>query len=554
MERVITKDILGLLLCCLTFTACEEEIIYQLNPSGVADGEFVIDYAAEAGLGTKAIHENVEKGVRINSLTYLLYNNDGSLEKRREIPGLDGDKDVWPLTRDNMSWEQREALKDTLATNTNYHVVFVANLDKWKAADGTTPLKEESDYNKVYLELPSSPFDDGNMFYLFTTDVNSIAQNADRDKPYNCPVLLQRIVTRQDFWGERLPEWKEPTADGEKNPAEEYVHNHSLKLLISLCFNNDNSAIIGNNLKRGMEDFWGDIKKQFDGLARTGGVLIPENQKNSAKCDSLAKAVATGRHYMTHLQDENVFTDLDTKLLGECKSNNKLKEIFTVQRWEGKGVSVKHKDKENQTTNISTTANKFYLSNWRTDSDGASSVVKYSVDTVRTDKINETTSITYDGFTWIGFGSNQGENAEKANLIESLIFYTKDADGTTDVESFRVGAADCTTSQSTNLRASSTYTPITSLGYNADSKSEQEYTFTCNMEELFFAPADKQTEEDKKFIEAVNKQIPKVLTGGLIGDKKYGDNLKAITIKVMIPNLYNKDESALIINSEWKTK
>lgn len=549
MERVITKDILGLLLCCLTFTACEKEIIYQSHPSGIAEGEFVIDYAAESGLATKAINENVEKGVRINSLTYLLYNDDGSLEKRREIPGLDGNNEVWPLKRENMTWEQREALKDTLAAGTNYHVVFVANLDKWKAADGTTPLKDESDYSKVYLELPSSPFDDGNMFYLFTTDVNSTTQNADRDNPYNCPVLLQRIVTRHDFWGERLPEWIDNPAAGEKNPAEEYLHNHSTRLLIDLCFG-DNPPI-GNALKDGMVGFWRDINKQFESLL-VGG-LNDENKKNMAKCDSLAKAVDIGRHYLTHLQTKEVFTALDTKLLNECVGNTKIKDLFTVQRWQGKNVSVRHRDKENQTTTTSTTANKFFLSNWSTKSDGASIVVKYSVDIERTDKINETTSITYDGFTWIGFGSDQGENAEKANLIESLIFYTKDADGATDVESFTIGAANCTTSQGANLRSSSTYTPITSLAYNDQSNSLEDYTFTCNMEELFFGPADKQSEENKAFIKAVKDLLTKGLSG-LLGGNKYGKNLNAITIKVQIPNLKNKDESALIINSEWKTK
>ena len=104
------KKVVGLLAGLCLCAGCENEIP-EPTASVVSAGKFVVDYTAAAGAATRVIHENQPKGVRINSLTYLLYSEEGTLEKRREIPGLDTDGESWPLRRENMSWEQREALK-----------------------------------------------------------------------------------------------------------------------------------------------------------------------------------------------------------------------------------------------------------------------------------------------------------------------------------------------------------------------------------------------------------------------------------------------------------
>ena len=106
------KKVVGLLAGLCLCAGCENEIP-EPTASVVSAGKFVVDYTTAAGAATRVIHENQPKGVRINSLTYLLYSEEGTLEKRREIPGLDTDGESWPLRRENMSWEQREALKDT---------------------------------------------------------------------------------------------------------------------------------------------------------------------------------------------------------------------------------------------------------------------------------------------------------------------------------------------------------------------------------------------------------------------------------------------------------
>ena len=194
-----------LLLCLGLCSSCEDERFD--TGSTMPDGQFIVDYTAEAGTATRALHEDVPASKRINSLTYLLYSEDGTLLKRREVPKLDGDEDTWPLRRETMTWEQREALKDTLQTNTTYHAVFIANIDSAKLWYNVAPLKSAGDYNDAYIELPDQPFEDGNMFYYFAQDINSADKGADRDTPYNCSVQLHRIVTRADFFFEQLPAW-----------------------------------------------------------------------------------------------------------------------------------------------------------------------------------------------------------------------------------------------------------------------------------------------------------------------------------------------------------
>ena len=232
----------ALLLCIGWMTSCEDER-FDTGKTAMPDGQFIVDYTADTGTSTRALSEDVPAGKRINSLTYLLYSEEGTLLKRREIPGLNesGKVEEWPLTRENMTWEQREALKDTLETNTTYHAVFIANIDStelWKDAttDKLSPLKRAGNYNDAYIELPDRAFTDRDMFYYFSKDINSVDEGADRDNPYHCNVQLHRIVTRTDFFFEELPVWEglntedEPATallrDGEVDGEEEDSGNN----------------------------------------------------------------------------------------------------------------------------------------------------------------------------------------------------------------------------------------------------------------------------------------------------------------------------------------
>lgn len=215
----------ALLLCIGWMTSCEDER-FDTGKTAMPDGQFIVDYTADTGTSTRALSEDVPAGKRINSLTYLLYSEEGTLLKRREVPGLNesGKVEEWPLTRENMTWEQREALKDTLETNTTYHAVFIANIDStelWKDAttDKLSPLKRAGNYNDAYIELPNRAFTDRDMFYYFSKDINSADEGADRDNPYHCDVQLHRIVTRTDFFFEELPVWEGLTTEDEPATA-----------------------------------------------------------------------------------------------------------------------------------------------------------------------------------------------------------------------------------------------------------------------------------------------------------------------------------------------
>ncbi len=210
------------------FSACTAvEPESPVRGSGTQDGMQlpgnmrVVDYSVGNDAMTKAYPEGLDASDRISSLIYLLYDNMGNLVSERIIPGI-GPGTVWPLKRENMSWEQREALKDTLEAGRTYVAVFAANADPalfgldgtsdsqtvlhYKSSvsgtsrlygpDGTgASVYEYAGLGDVYLTLPPEPFGSGNMFYL---DVRPMDLTESED-PYICNIYLQRIVSRTDI-------------------------------------------------------------------------------------------------------------------------------------------------------------------------------------------------------------------------------------------------------------------------------------------------------------------------------------------------------------------
>lgn len=126
-----------------------------------------------------------------------------------------------------MTWEQREALKDTLPAGNTYTAVFVANADPTLfgldgMSDANTVLHYKSPVQGVtggyygledgtsaesyqylpltgiFLSLPRVPFSDGNLFYMDVTDIPATAAGTS-DAPYECPVVLERVVSRTEI-------------------------------------------------------------------------------------------------------------------------------------------------------------------------------------------------------------------------------------------------------------------------------------------------------------------------------------------------------------------
>ena len=520
-------------LAILGATSCDDEL--ESSRVSKKDGLFIVDYLPEVGYGTKSIQNGLDKSQRISSLTYLLY-WDNKLMKRREIPDI-GPTTKWPLRRETMTWGQREALKDTLRQDRTYQVVFVANLDGWEAADGTavSPLKSEDKYDAAYIELPDSPFENDNMFYLFNTDVSSDFQNADRDKPYNCPVILQRIVTRQDFWGERLPEWKEPTADGEKNPAEEYVHNHSTRLLLQFCFDEKN-AFIADAVKGGMTSFWDNLGKDYSKQAVNLGLIdailnldsIKKLNDYASQCEEIANNIQTSMYHQTLLSNDTLLSRLDGTLLADCMKNSVLKEQFS-KNWQGKNAQFEFKA---QTSG----ANQFYLSTWSSKGTNYTKSVLMPVDTAC-----EIKKRPYDGFSWIGFGRNGATDAEETNQFNILTLSSKDE--TTTIE---IDASECTTGQTGNLLYQAIYTPIDSLLCKDANVAKKDYRFMGDMESIFFGNEADRTPEQKTFIESIKKTLNNPATDDM---KKYGHNFTAIPLDVKIPDL--SIDKAFTIKPKW---
>ena len=218
-------------LCCglLWLAACSSDCPGEEYTDSIPElpGEqFVVDYSV-GETASRAFEANLPANKRISSLTYLLYDGD-ALVKKREIPAINT-QTVWPLKRETMTWEQREALKDTLTAGVTYTAVFVANEDKTlfeknHAEADTTYLTGEDKLSTVALQLPSVPFQDNSMFYLAkeTIDAATTAK-LDRHHPLNKPVTLQRIVSRTDIRRKAALEDADILAGLEKGKVNETV-------------------------------------------------------------------------------------------------------------------------------------------------------------------------------------------------------------------------------------------------------------------------------------------------------------------------------------------
>lgn len=164
---------------------------------------FVVDYTVEGNEGLS----RGENPSPITSLTYLLYQDD-ELVKERQIPDISSET-VWPLTRENMTWEQREALKDTLQAWGNYRVVFVANAVYPASGEnedaGISYITGKDSYLTLALQMPAQPFSADNMFYLFSSEIKK-EDDTDRDHPLNCPVTLKRVVSCVELQRIQIPE------------------------------------------------------------------------------------------------------------------------------------------------------------------------------------------------------------------------------------------------------------------------------------------------------------------------------------------------------------
>ena len=216
---------------CLTLLACTDENLTgngMTNPDEQPTGEtgkVVVDYTLDADEpasradGSETDSPETSSSSPIRSLTYLLYEKTGTdevdnavytLVKRREIRDIT-EKTQWPMTRENMTWNQREDLKDTLDRSSEYKVVFVANaaaslhkgeqvlfnasLEVETPEEGEGPQELLLNFTDAYLKMPQAAFTDDNLFYVTTADFKS-SENADY---VNQSLDLERVVARTEL-------------------------------------------------------------------------------------------------------------------------------------------------------------------------------------------------------------------------------------------------------------------------------------------------------------------------------------------------------------------
>lgn len=536
-------------------TSCEEEILDNGQAAGIAlaDGQFIVDYSGE--VTTRAIKDNAEKGERINSLTYLLYiqqADDYVLQKRREIPGLEGNTESWPLTRDNMTWEQREALKDTLMVGSNYRAVFVANADAslW---GGTSPLKEADfptdesaapSYSSAYLQLPEDlAFNDGNMFYLAEAEIDGAGK--DRETPYNCRIMLKRVVTRTDWWFERLPElWTEPDETGKRTFTEDaisYVNSNGLNMILSNILAGENPTVVVAAVK-----FLDLIKAQFDVLAtpEDGQEQTEQQQAYSLYSQAIEelKTLINGTERQTFISTlfsdsedqevESAWDSLTDKLLSLLQNNTQLQGQWQRSVEENQYAEIVYDSESGM--------NRYYLDSSKgTECDATTSFPRVQADLETSDlgDLND-----YIGFNWISFA-----NPEQ-NMVAEIKWY----EGATATGELFVLTPNLKTGQGTNEWYQVVYRPVASLslkdGYSADVES---FSFVFDLEAAL--PFDKITsgvtaENVDAFKEAINDILEDVTLTGL---DSYGDALNTITLSFDIPDI--SSDGVLNIAESWST-
>lgn len=194
----------------LAVCACGKENLNTTTDTGnggtvaaLPEGTFVVDYSVSDGETSRAGEEG-RPNTSISSLLYLLYDSEGKLVKEREIPDIDHET-TWPLTRDKMTWEQREALKDTLNSGSTYTAVFLANVKKDLFGETQTEelLQNKENLTEAVLYLPHTPFTDSNMYYLWKEELKYTqpegASDDSRDNPLSKKIILRRLVSRIDM-------------------------------------------------------------------------------------------------------------------------------------------------------------------------------------------------------------------------------------------------------------------------------------------------------------------------------------------------------------------
>ncbi len=518
----------GLLLC----TGCSEETLPADKITPVR-GQVIVDYTVGEGQTRSVSHEALPAYQRIKSLTYLLYDNEGIFVKKREIPGIsDMGEGDWPMKRSTMTWAQREALKDTLEQGRTYTAVFIANADKSLFGDEevlhltTTTEGEETAValDEVYLSLPTTTaFNDHNMFYLCVKQITS--DGYDRDTHCDCPITLQRIVSRTDFFSDDYPAWD---TDDTKGKIRAFTDSKVYDVLLP--------GNITEEMPLEIKTWLDSFTDAFALYATTKGYMaVPTFPSWIADFTIALKNKIDYSVYVNSISDTDKEA-IQTLLYNDCRQNETLKGLW--QPWEGLQAKVVYGSR----------ADRFYVSGKTAKVGDATATEAFSpfLDMIQKETTtSDGTTVTQNTFTLIGFGENadatSGSELNKmtaVRLYESATATTPvtEIPMTTDVQSFAT--------QGGNKRVQLVYCPIKTLTYNSTYTTGKTYKLEpVNIKTGIEAGMGSYSAHSSYLDEFFTTEDCK---------NKYGESLEKFVLQITLPDLSN--ESALTVTPEWSVK
>lgn len=518
--RYLLPIVAGTLFC----TGCAEEA--SLQEATQNNRVTVVDYTVDEVLTRSVSHAPLPAHERIQSLTYLLYDESNGLLKQREIPGIDqmqeGD---WPMKRSTMTWEQREALKDTLNQKERYTAVFIANtnpalfggeevLHLTKKIDGTdVPASLE----EVYLSLPrTQAFDDHNMFYLCVCEIIPGPEN-NREHPLNCPVMLQRVVSRTDFFSNDYPEWDSDFTRGKIQEFTEKVYGELI-------------PVTTDKMPFGINEWLKSFTDAFALMATEKGwmgvLTFP------AWITDFTRTLNTLDYsgYIRNITSDDV-ANIKNKFYTSCLQHEKLKKLW--QPWKGLQAKVAYNG----------CADRFYVSTRTSGSDIVAAIdASPLLDIVQMPEANGEPA--QHSFTLIEFGENPDTTNENVQnkMKEVRLYETADTETPVsiiplpeDMQSFA--------GQGGNERIQLKYQPIKTLTYNKEVTSGT----TCRL-----APINL-----KGSISAgmgsfdLHKDWLQEFFSSEKG-RKYGESIEKFVLEITLPDLSRPE--ALTVEPEWTLK
>lgn len=517
--------ILSIFICTFLLTGCMEKP--DCSPVEDSESYVIVDYTVTES-STRAIsHDALPAHERIKSLTYLLYDGSGKFVKRREIPGIgtmqEGD---WPMKRSTMSWEQREALKDTLKAGQNYTAIFAANADQELfGGEEVLHMTEKMDgkyvpsnLKNVYLSLPEQrAFEDNNMFYLCVREIVPDG-SIDREHHLDCPVMLQRIVSRTDFFSDDYPAWESPFAMGKIREFTDKVYGQLIPVTSTAELH------IKEMLQRFTTEFY-EFTYQYtlipgEGVVYAAWVADLANRVNNCDCTQLVNDIQSA--------DETAIKDI---LYNSCRSNLKLQSMW--QPWDGLHAKVAY----------NSCADRFYIGDLTSGSnaDGMMQLTPM-LDIVKMPGADA--GQDQHTFTLIGFGENPDAiSGNEQNSMKEVLLY-KDPESSTPLVSIPFPSdMQSFAGQGKNERVQLEYTPIKTLRYNEGFTSGKTYRLQpVNLKSIL---------PGSLFVSSVYVGRLQEFFDAEEG-RQYGTDLEHFIIEITLPDL--AAEAALTIEPEWRLK